>query len=69
MEYLVFFGAAALAFGVVDWIRNLRQGEALAASLTHGPALIVCLIGFVAFVGGGTWLIGVLLRAVFGSQP
>jgi hypothetical protein len=66
MEYLVFLGAAALAYGVVDWIRNLRHGEDLATSLTHGPALIVCLMGFVAFVGGGTWLVGLLSRAVLG---
>jgi len=64
--YLLFVGSMALAYGVVAWIGNLRRGEDLTTSLTHGPALIVCVIGFVLFVGGGSWLIGVVFRAVFG---
>ena len=67
MEYFIFLGAAALSYGVVQWIGNLRRGEDLTASLTHGPALIVLLIGFLAFVGGGTWLFRVVLHALFGS--
>ncbi len=64
---LIFFGAVALSYGVVDWIRNLRRGEDLTTSLCHGPALIVLLVAFVLFIGGGTWLIGVLIRVLYGS--
>ena len=67
VQYLVLFGSMALAYGIVAWIGNLRRGEDLTTSLTHGPALIVCFIGFALFVGGGSWLIGVILRALFGS--
>ena len=63
---LLFIGSMALAYGVVAWIGNLRRGEDLTTSLTHGPALIMCVIGFVLVVGGGTWLIGVVFRAVSG---
>jgi hypothetical protein len=66
VPYLLFVGSMALAYGVVAWIGNLRRGEDLTTSLTHGPALIVCVIGFVLFVGGGSWLISVVFRAVFG---
>ncbi len=66
VPYLLFAGSMALAYGVVAWIGNLRRGEDLTTSLTHGPALIVCVIGFVLFVGGGSWLIGTVFRAVFG---
>lgn len=66
VQYFLLIGSMALAYGVVAWIGNLRRGEDLATSLTHGPALIVCVVGFVLFVGGGTWLIGVVFRAVFG---
>ena len=66
VQYLLFFGSMALAYGVVAWIGNLRRGEDFTTSLTHGPALIVCLIGFVLFVGGGSWLIGVALHTLFG---
>jgi hypothetical protein len=55
------------SFGVVHWIGNLRRGEDLATSLTHGPALIVLLIGFVVFAGGGTWLIRVVFQVLFQS--
>lgn len=64
---MLFIGSMALAYGVVAWIGNLRRGEDLTTSLTHGPALIVCVLGFVLFVGGGSWLIGVVWRALFGS--
>jgi hypothetical protein len=66
-QYLLLIGSMALAYGVVAWVRNLRRGEDLTTSLTHGPALIVCLIGFLLFVGGGSWLLGVVFRALFGS--
>jgi len=66
VPYLLFVGSMALAYGVVAWIGNLRRGADLPTSLTHGPALIMCVIGFVLVVGGGTWLIGVVFRAVFG---
>lgn len=66
-QYLLLFGSMALSYGVVAWIGNLRRGEDFITSLTHGPALIVCLFGFLLFVGGGSWLIGVTLRALFGS--
>ena len=67
MEYMIFLGAAALTYGVVNWIGNLRRGEDLTTSLTHGPALIVFLIGFLLFVGGGTWLIRIIFHALFGT--
>lgn len=67
MEYALFFGAMALSYGVVHWVSNLRRGEDLTTSLSHGPGLIVLLGGFVAFIGGGTWLIGVVFRALFGK--
>jgi hypothetical protein len=67
MEYALFFGAMALSYGVVHWVSNLRRGEDFTTSLSHGPALIVLLGGFVAFIGGGTWLIGVVFRALFGK--
>jgi hypothetical protein len=67
VEYVIFFGATVLSYGVVHWIGNLRRGEDLTTSLSHGPALAVLLIGFLAIVGGGSWLIGVLFRALFGS--
>jgi hypothetical protein len=66
MQYALFFGAMALSYGAVHWVGNLRRGEDLATSLTHGPALMLLLGGFVAFIGGGTWLIGVVFRALFG---
>jgi len=67
VQFFLLFGSMALAYGVVAWIGNLRRGEDLATSLTHGPALIVCLIAFVLFVGGGSWLVGIVFRAVFAS--
>jgi hypothetical protein len=67
MEYALFFGAMALSYGVVHWVGNLRRGEDITTSLSHGPALIVLLGGFVAFVGGGTWLFGVVVRALSGK--
>jgi hypothetical protein len=67
MEYMIFLGAAGFTYGVVNWIGNLRRGEDLATSLTHGPALIVFLIGFLLFVGGGSWLIWALFRVLSGS--
>ncbi|HSB79720.1 MAG TPA: hypothetical protein VLM91_13140 [Candidatus Methylomirabilis sp.] len=67
VQYFLLFGSMALAYGVVAWIGNLRRGEDFTTSLTHGPALIVCLIGFLLFVGGGSWLIRLILRALFGS--
>ncbi|HSB73790.1 MAG TPA: hypothetical protein VLT62_31070 [Candidatus Methylomirabilis sp.] len=67
VQYFLLFGSMALAYGVVAWIGNLRRGEDLATSLMHGPALIVCLIGVLLFVAGGSWLIGAALRALFGS--
>ncbi len=66
VQFFLLIGSMALAYGVVAWIGNLRRGEDLTTSLTHGPALIVCLIAFVLFVGGGSWLIGVVFRALFG---
>ena len=66
VQFFLFIGSMALAYGVVAWIGNLRRGEDLTTSLTHGPALIVGLITFVLFVGGGSWLIGVVLRALLG---
>lgn len=67
VEHLIFFGAMALSYGVVQWIGNSRRGEDLTTSLSHGPALIVFLIGFLAFVGGGSWLFRVVFQALFGS--
>jgi hypothetical protein len=67
VEYLIFFGAMVLSYGVVDWIGNLRRGEDFPTSLSHGPALIVLMVGFVVIIGGGTWLFRVLFRALFGS--
>jgi hypothetical protein len=67
LQIVLLFGSMGLSYGVVAWIGNLRRGEDLATSLTHGPALIVLLIGFLAFVGGGTWLVGVVVRALLGS--
>lgn len=67
MDYALFFGAMALSYGVVHWVGNLRRGEDLTTSLSHGPALIVLLGGFVAFIGGGTWLFGVVFRALSGK--
>ena len=67
VQFFLLFGSMALAYGVVAWIGNLRRGEDLTTSLTHGPALIVCVIGFILFVGGGSWLIGLVFRALFGS--
>lgn len=66
LQIALLFGSMALAYGVTAWIGNLRRGEDLTTSLTHGPALIVLLIGFLAFVGGGTWLVGVVARALLG---
>jgi hypothetical protein len=66
LQIVLLFGSMALAYGVTAWIGNLRRGEDLTTSLTHGPALIVLLIGFLAFVGGGTWLLGVAARALLG---
>lgn len=67
LQYALFFGAMALSYGVVHWIGNLRRGEDLTTSLSHGPALIVLLVGFVGFIAGGSWLIGALFRVLFGS--
>jgi len=67
LQYVLFFGMMALSYGVVHWIGNLRRGEDLTTSLSHGPALIVFLIGFVGFIAGGSWLIGALFRVLFGS--
>lgn len=67
LQIVLLFGSMALSYGVVAWIRNLRRGEDLTTSLTHGPALIVLLLAFVVFVGGGTWLVGRILRALSGS--
>jgi len=67
LSLLLFLGSMGLTYGLVAWIGNLRRGEALATSLTHGPALIVLLLGFLLFVGGGSWLIGLLLRGLFGG--
>jgi hypothetical protein len=64
LQIVLLLGSMALAYGVTTWIGNLRRGEDLSTSLTHGPALIVLLIGFLAFVGGGTWLVGVVARAL-----
>ena len=66
MEYLIFLGAAGLSYGVVHWIGNLRRGEDLTTSMMHGPALIVLFIGFLLFIGGGTWLATAAFRALFG---
>ncbi len=67
MQLVILFGSMTLTYGIVTWIGNLRRGEDLTTSLTHGPALIVLLIGFLAFVGGGTWLARIIVRALFGS--
>jgi hypothetical protein len=67
LEVILLFGSMTLTYGIVTWIGNLRRGEDLTTSLTHGPALIVLLIGFLAFVGGGTWLVRIIVRALFGS--
>ncbi len=67
LQLILLLGSATLSYGVATWIGNLRRGEDLTTSLTHGPALIVLLIAFLAFVGGGTWLAGVILRALFGT--
>jgi hypothetical protein len=67
LSVLLFLGSMGFTYGVVAWIGNLRRGEDLATSLTHGPALIVLLAGFLAFVGGGTWLFGAVSRALFGG--
>ena len=66
-QILLFLGSGALAYGLVAWVTNLRRGEDLRTSLTHGPALLVLLLMFVLFVGGGTWLIGLLTRVLFGA--
>lgn len=65
-QYLILLISAALTYGVVAWVGNLRRGEDLTTSLTHGPALIVLLAGFLLFVGGGTWLGQVVMRRLFG---
>ena len=67
LQYALFFGVMALSYGGVHWIGNLRRGEDLTTLLSYGPALIVFLIGFVGFIAGGSWLIGVLSRVLFGS--
>jgi len=67
VQSLLFLGSAALAYGIVAWVGNLRRGEDLATSLTHGPALIVFLAAFLAFVGGGSWLVWAALRALPGG--
>ncbi len=67
LQIVLLFGSMALSYGIATWIGNLRRGEDLSTSLTHGPALIVLLIAFLAFVGGGTWLVGAIMRALFGS--
>jgi hypothetical protein len=64
LQIVLLCGSMALSYGVVAWIRNLRRGEDLATSLMHGPALIVLLLAFLLVVGGGTWLVGRLLRAL-----
>jgi hypothetical protein len=66
LQIIILFGSMALSYGIAAWVGNLRRGEDLATSLTHGPALIVLLIGFLVVVGGGTWLVGVIRRALFG---
>ena len=66
VEYLIFLGAMALSYGVAVWVGNLRRGEDLTSSLSHGPAVIVLLLGFLAVVGGGSWVIRVLFRAILG---
>ncbi len=66
VQLFILFGSMSLAYGVVAWIGNLRRGEDLTTSLSHGPALIVAFLGFVLFVGGGTWLIRITLRALLG---
>ncbi len=66
-QLVLLFGSMTLTYGIVTWIGNLRRGEDLTTSLTHGPALIVLLIGFLAFVGGGTWLVRIIVRALFDS--
>jgi hypothetical protein len=66
LQIVLLFGSMGLAYGVTAWIGNLRRGEDLATSLTHGPALIVLLVAFLAFVGGGTWLVGIVARALLG---
>jgi hypothetical protein len=68
LQLVLLFGSMALSYGLVAWIRNLRRGEDLSTSLTHGPALIVLLIAFLVFVGGGTWLVGRILRAIWASS-
>ena len=65
-QVLILIGSAALTYGVVAWVGNLRRGEDLTTSLTHGPALIVLLVGFLVFVGGGSWLVQTIIRALFG---
>ncbi len=67
LQVVLLFGSMTLSYGILSWIGNLRRGEDLTTSLTHGPALIVLLVGFLAFIGGGTWLVGVVARALFGS--
>jgi len=67
MQYLLFLGSAGLAYGIVAWVGNLRRGEDLTTSLTHGPALIVFLAAFLVFVGGGSWLIWAAVRALSGG--
>jgi len=62
LQLVLLFGTMALSYGVVAWVQNLRRGEELSTSLTHGPALIVLLVGFLLFVGGGTWVAGLILR-------
>jgi hypothetical protein len=66
LQIVLLFGSMALAYGVTVWVGNLRRGEDLATSLTHGPALIVLLVAFLAFVGGGSWLVGVVSRVLLG---
>jgi hypothetical protein len=67
LQVVLLFGSMTLTYGIVTWIGNLRRGEDLTTSLTHGPALIVLLVGFLAFVGGGTWFVRIIVRALFGS--
>ena len=67
LQIVLLFGSMALTYGIVAWVQNLRRGEDLTTSLTHGPALIVLLLGFLAFVGGGTWLVTLVLRLLFRS--
>ncbi|MFB3816260.1 MAG: hypothetical protein ACE147_01240 [Candidatus Methylomirabilales bacterium] len=64
LQIVLLFGSMALSFGLVAWIGNLRRGEDLTTSLTHGPALIVLLAAFLVFVGGGMWLAARILRAL-----